>query len=167
MINQFKIPSSQPWGGRAASFATLVLALGALASVQPACASGYYNIAAFWRSSPDPFYCDQGTRNTTCVINRDRTFAAGTTFTGTGNLVVTSTGVIRSENNLQVITITMTGAVTVKTGGSIRANVRLTAGSVEIQTGATIDAKGLGYLGGLRTGNASPNGLGGQAAARA
>jgi len=109
----------------------------------------------------DYAYCDTGSRATTCTISSDRTFANGTAISGAGSLVVASGGVIRNVNSMQSLTIAMTGAVTVQTGGMIRANLAdLSGSSVTVETGASIDASTLGGLGGRQPGNATNNGQG-------
>jgi hypothetical protein len=89
-----------------------------------------------------------GTLGTTCLVNTIQPLPNGYAIAGTGALTVESGGELQSAAE-DFLTINMTGDVTVQSGGHIKANLtNLQAANLTIQSGASIDATGLGFAGG-------------------
>lgn len=116
-------------------------------------------------------YCDSGTIDTVCYVTTSHTIPNGANITGLGNVIFQSGGSWRNTTNLATFSITLPGTgntcgstpcgqVVVQGGGSIVANVTIDSYSLQVDSGGQINATGLGYLGGRRGTNPSPNGMG-------
>lgn len=114
-----------------------------------------------------PISCDSGDFTTTCTVTTVQDVPNGATINA-NNLTITNTGQLRNLNNMQDFTIALTGDLSINGASRINANVQITAVNMNF-TGtpadvaacsASINASGLGGLGGHRTGNSNITGQG-------
>ena len=104
------------------------------------------------------FACNTGTLSDICTVSSSNTMTNSDTISGSGSLVVASGGIITAAAGDR-FTITMTGDVTIQSGGTITGNVTINATNVNVNSGGTINVDGKGYIGGL-AGNGSGTGGG-------
>jgi hypothetical protein len=116
--------------------------------------------------SPDSV-CDSGTLATTCIVSTNKVLPGGYVLQGTGGLVITNTGAIRTADPGQTIAIALGGDLTVNTAGTIDASLtsltaqNLTVGgtmagnigsgtltNLTVLAGGTLHANGRGHAGG-------------------
>lgn len=108
--------------------------------------------------------CDSGSLDSTCTIQSLKQLGDGQTSTGAGNLTIASGGILSTPIPASAITLTLSGALTVESGGFIRANLSsATLGSLEIKTGGQINLDGKGFAHGYIFGNGYGTGRGGGA----
>lgn len=92
--------------------------------------------------------CDSGSLATTCTISTLKNVPDGFALSGTGNLVVASGGQLRVQGSNQEMSISLSGDLTVQSGGVIDGNIAsLTANNVDIQSGGVIRADSRGFDG--------------------
>ncbi|MBI2573925.1 MAG: hypothetical protein HYV78_00820, partial [Candidatus Wildermuthbacteria bacterium] len=109
------------------------------------------------------FACNTGTLNDTCTVSSSNTMNNGDTISGTGNITVANGGTITASGT-NAFTVNMSGGsstVTIQSGGTISGNLTsLTAVTLDVQSGGSINVNGKGSAGGSGTSNGTGAGGG-------